>query len=345
MQVKNYINQVQRSKTLNFSRYKKIRLDKNEKIDKFSKSFIKNIKTKINSDLLTAYPEVGSLINLIAKKNNIKKKNILLTAGIDNALRTLIEAYTNKKDKVLILHPTFAMTSIYCELANLNVIKIGYDKNLNLNFKKLLKNINKKLKLIILSNPNSPSGTIIKQKNLIKVLEKAKKFDIPVVIDEAYYGFCKMTALTFIKKYKNLIITRTFSKIFGLAGLRAGFIASSVRNIEYLSKLKPMYEINAVAVEAAKLILLRNDLVKKYIKETNETKQKLIKILRIKGFDYFESHANFLLINFKNYKSKILNYSKKNNILISNRTPFKNYLRITLGPISYFKKIINLLQN
>ena len=124
MQIKNYINQVQRSKILNFSRYKKIRLDKNEKIDKFSKSFLKNIRTKINSDLLTAYPEVGPLIKLIAKKNNIKKENILLTAGIDNALRTIIEAYTNKKDKVLILHPTFAMTSIYCKLANLNIVKI-----------------------------------------------------------------------------------------------------------------------------------------------------------------------------------------------------------------------------
>ena len=157
--------------------------------------------------------------------------------------------------------------------------------------------------------------------------------------------FCKMTALNFIKKYKNLIITRTFSKIFGLAGLRVGFVASNEKNIKYLSKLKPMYEINAVAVEAAKLILTRNDLVKKYITETNETKKKLIKILRAKDLDYYESHANFLLVNLKKYKSKILNYSKKNNILISNRTPFKNYLRITLGPISYFKKIINLLQN
>ena len=345
MQIKNYINQVQRSKILNFSRYKKIRLDKNEKIDKFSKSFLKNIRTKINSDLLTAYPEVGPLIKLIAKKNNIKKENILLTAGIDNALRTIIEAYTNKKDKVLILHPTFAMTSIYCKLANLNIVKIGYDKNLNLNFIELLKSINKKLKLIILSNPNSPSGTVISKKNLIEIIKKAKKFKIPIVIDEAYFGFCKMTALNFIKKYKNLIITRTFSKIFGLAGLRVGFVASNEKNIKYLSKLKPMYEINAVAVEAAKLILTRNDLVKKYITETNETKKKLIKILRAKDLDYYESHANFLLVNLKKYKSKILNYSKKNNILISNRTPFKNYLRITLGPISYFKKIINLLQN
>ncbi len=343
MKKKNYINKVKRSKFINFSRHGKIRLDKNEKIDKFSDNFLKSMKAKLSSEIFTAYPEVLPLISLIGKKYKISKENILLTAGIDSALKAIIEGYTNKRNNVLILEPTFAMTSIYCKLANLNIIKIHYDNNLKLDFKKLFKNINQKIKLIILSNPNSPTGTIIDDKNLIKILKKAKKFKVPVVIDEAYYGFTKKTSLKLILKYNNLFITRTFSKVFGLAGLRAGFIASNIKNIEYLSKLKPMYEINSVAIEAVKILLKREDLVKKYVKETHVAKKKLINILKKNNLEYFDTHTNFLLIDFKNFKNKVLKFANKNNILISKNSPLKNYLRVTLGPFSYLKKIINII--
>ena len=106
-----------------------------------------------------------------------------------------------------------------------------------------------------MSNPNSPTGTIIDKKDIKKILVKTKKLNIPVIIDEAYYGFTKQTTINLISKYKNLFVTRTFSKMFGLAGLRVGFIASNSKNIEYISKLKPMYETNSVAIEAAKILL------------------------------------------------------------------------------------------
>ncbi len=345
MKRKKYIDLVKRSNFLAYSRLNKVRLDKNEKIDKFSKEFFKNLKHKLNSDLLTAYPEVYPLVLNIAKKYNIKKKNILVTSGIDSALKTIIEGYTNKKDLVAILEPTFAMTNIYCKLANLKIIKIKYDNNLNLDLKKLFKNINKNLRLVILSNPNSPTGTIIDKKDIKKILEKTKKFNIPVIIDEAYYGFTKQTAINLISKYKNLFVTRTFSKMFGLAGLRVGFIASNSKNIEYISKLKPMYETNSVAIEAAKILLKKSSLVKKYVDGINFTKSKLITALEKNNLSYFKTYANFMLINFKSKKKRILQYASKNNILISKNLPFKNYIRITLGPYNYFKGIIKIINN
>lgn len=345
MQIKNYINKIKRTKFLKTSRYKKIRLDKNEKIDQFSNSFLNLYKSKLTSDILTAYPEFSNLLKLIANKNKINTNNILLTSGIDSAIKLIIEAFTSKKNKVLILNPTFAMTSIHCRAANLNIIKIGYNNKLEINFDELFKKINQKLKLIILSNPNSPTGTIIEKNKLNIILKKAKKFKIPVLIDEAYYGFTKQTTLKLISKFNNLFVTRTFSKVFGLAGLRAGFIASNKKNIDYLSKIKPMYEMNSAAVVAAETILQNERFTKNYLKETLIAKNLLIKTLKKKNFDYFDSHANFILIDFKKYKNKILKIARKKNILISKNSPFKNYTRVTLGPLIYFKKIINIINN
>ncbi len=343
MQIKNHINKIKRTQFLKLSRYKKIRLDKNEKIDKFSKSFLNSYKSKLTSEILTAYPEFKNLLKQIANKNKINTSNILLSSGIDSAIKLIVEAYTFRKNKVLILNPTFAMTSIHCRAANLNIVKIGYNEKLEIDLNNLLKKINQKLKLIILSNPNSPTGTIIEKKNLQIILKKANKFGIPVLIDEAYYGFTNQTAIKLISKYNNLFVTRTFSKVFGLAGLRAGFIASNQKNIDYISKIKPMYEVNSAAVVAAETILQNDRLTKNYLKETLKAKNLLIKILKKKNLRYFDSHANFILVDFKKNKNKILKLAYKKNILISKNSPFKNYIRITLGPLSYFKKVVNII--
>ena len=104
------------------------------------------------------------------------------------------------------------MINIYCRLNNLSIQKLNYDKRLNLNIKKFLDSIKKNLNLIVISNPNSPTGTIINKKDMILLIKKAHKFKIPFILDEAYFGFYKETYIKFVKKYDNLIILRTFSK-------------------------------------------------------------------------------------------------------------------------------------
>ena len=127
-------------------------------------------------------------------------------------------------------------------------IKIGYDTKLTLDTQKLYKNINSKVSLIIISNPNSPTGTVLNLNEIKKILEKAKKYKIKVVIDEAYFGFSLVTACPLIKRFKNLIVLRTFSKAYGLAGLRIGYAISNPANIEELTNIKPMYEVNSLAI-------------------------------------------------------------------------------------------------
>ena len=112
------------------------------------------------------------------------------------------------------------MVDVYCKLFGAKKISINYDKKINLDKDYLMKSISSKISLIIIANPNSPTGTLISIKDMEKIIKKANLSNVPILIDEAYYGFSNITALPLLKKYRNLIISRTFSKAFGLAGLR-----------------------------------------------------------------------------------------------------------------------------
>ncbi len=344
MKFKSHIKKIKRNNYINFSRLKFTRLDKNEKIDNFSKNLVNILKNQISSNLLASYPEVSDLMNLISKNLKMNPKNFLLTAGIDGALKIIIEGFTREKDKVVILEPTFAMTKIYCEIANLNILKVDYDKNLKLNIDKLIHYINQKPKLVILSNPNSPTGTVIDDKYVSKIMKITKNKNIPLIIDEAYYEFYGKSLINNLRSNKNLFILRTFSKALGIAGARVGYIVSSKKNISYLSKFKPMYEVNSIGIVIAKLIIKNKNIVNEYVKKTLLAKKKILNYLRQNRIDFKKTETNFILIDKKKIKKNIFNICKKNNILISDKIFFKKYLRITVGPINQMKTFLNIFK-
>jgi len=330
------------------SRHDKVRLDKNERVSEFSDYFINKIKKKINSNYLTAYPEIEPLYKVLSKKFNLNKEMFVLTAGSDMAIRNCFELLVNPGDRVITLSPTYGMVNVYAKLYNAKQIKIKFDNELELNTNKLISQINSKTKLIIIANPNSPTGTIIESEKLINILKKAKKFNCYVLIDEAYYGFYNITVISHLKKFPNLIISRTFSKAYGLAGCRVGLLIANKTIARRLYKFRPMYEISSFSVLIAKEIMKNTSILKKYIKETKKGKKYLIKSLNKLGFSYHNSYANFLLVDLKtqNLKMKVWHYLKNKNILITDepRIPgCKNFLRFSLGPIKYMKLITNAL--
>ena len=164
---KNWLNNFKRFSPKNFDRSKFLRLDKNERVIDLNKSFLINLKKKLNTFEITAYPNIQKITNLIAKKFGVSNQNICLTAGSDFGLRMCFEFFCKEKDKIICLEPTFGMVDVYSNLFKLKNIKIGYDKEFNLDFKKLYKNLNKKISLVVIANPNSPTGTIISEENMI----------------------------------------------------------------------------------------------------------------------------------------------------------------------------------
>ena len=344
---KKRIGKILRLKNVPESRRKKLCLDKNERISGFKKNFLKKLLSKINSESVTSYPEVWNLYDSLAKFHKLNINQFVVTTGIDGAIKNCFELFVSKGDKVIILKPTFAMVDVYCNIAGAEKIIINYDQKLNLDTNHLISSINRNISLIIIANPNSPTGTLISQFNMEKIIKKANIYNVPVLVDEAYYEFCNLTVLSLLKKYKNLIISRTFSKAYGLAGLRVGYIIANPKLAKLLFNLKPMYEINSIGILACTMMLKNSRVYKHYISETKKGLKVLVKFLEDNNIDFIKTHANFIYINIGKKINYFYNKLFREGILTKKGLAIKgyeNYLRITLGPPRQIKTFISKLR-
>ena len=129
---------------------------------------------KLSQDHITSYPETSDLYNKLAEYHNVERNNIILTTGIDGGIRNCFDLFVKPQSKVIYLEPTFAMVDIYCSLYKANRVKIKYNEFLDLDYEKILYELNADIDLLIIANPNSPTGTLIPKNKIIKILEKCK---------------------------------------------------------------------------------------------------------------------------------------------------------------------------
>ncbi|MFC1690876.1 histidinol-phosphate transaminase [Nanoarchaeota archaeon] len=326
-------------------REKYMRLDFNESTIGASPKVIEAIQN-ISAEEIATYPEYNDFIKQLAKFAKVKQNEVLATNGSDEAIKLIMDTYLEEGDEIVLPVPTFDMIDIYATAVGAKVNKINYDDNLNFPTENVLKSLNSKTKIVVLVNPNNPTGTSIKREDIEKILKKAKK--ALVFIDEAYYPFSKQTAIDLIKNYDNLIIARTFSKAFGLAGLRVGFLVSASVNIENMEKVLSPYSVNRVAVIAAVATLQDIQYVENYADEVRVSKELLYEFLESKGIDYWNSAANFVLANFGKDCDKTEKKLKANGILVRSRTNdvmLEGCLRITVGTKAQTKQLIAILES
>lgn len=344
---KEWIDGVWRERNAKETRYGFLRLEKNERVVPFSHNFWKQALKHVKHENVMAYPEPERFYDRLSKFHRLSVDHFVLTSGSDAAIRHGFDLCVKPKDAVVTLKPTFAMVEVYCELYNAQKKLISYNRDLSLDIEALLNSINEKVSLVVLANPNSPTGTYIDNVTMKKIIMRAEEFGAVVLIDEAYYGFCDNTALALIKRFTNLMITRSFSKACGLAGLRIGYIIASPSLASLLYKFRPMYEVNSIALLFAEVILDNWKEVESYIEETKEGKAYLIKELNRLNFPYVDTCANFLHIDFKGKKKLAQKIFEKKKIKVRSHLPipgFENFLRITLGPTSVMRQFVEILE-
>lgn len=327
----------------------KICLDKNENNDENLKNLYKKTFNKFFLSSVSNYPNLHDCYNAIAKLNKVPIDNILVGAGSDGIIRSVFETFVEKGDLILKTSPTFQMYDVYSKIYQAKTINIQYvnkNNHISFDFGKFINTIkNNKIKLVCLPNPDSPTGTIISKNKMKILLDEAKKKNTIVLIDEAYFPFYNVSAIQFIKRYKNLVISRTFAKAWGLAGLRIGYGIANKELIKYMNKVKSMYEVNTFAAHLIPHLLLKNKNVINSVKSLNNSKKFFLKELNNMGFTTLKSHGNFCHVKFGNKSQKIHSALKKKVLYKENFSEdcLQGYSRFSLTNQKNFKKIISII--
>ncbi|MFH1395326.1 MAG: histidinol-phosphate transaminase [Candidatus Omnitrophota bacterium] len=345
--IKEHLKKVIRFKNSAEKRLKYLRLDKNEAAPLFSKEFVNALREEITPDFLTAYPEVAGLQEKIAESLKCNSDNIYVTAGSDAGIKSAFEVFVEKGDRVVLLDPTYAMFYVYADIFEAELQKVSYTCDLSLSAESVIATIKEfKPKLVCIANPNSPTGTVLPSEGIKKIAQCSFENKSVLLIDEAYYPFYPVTALGLIKEFPNIIVTRTFSKAMALASARLGYVAGGDEIIEALHKVRPMYETNAFAVKFAELILDNPEVLEKNLQEVKAAKKYVETELTEMGVSYFESHANFMLLDVGSYEKsvEIGKAMKERKILIKagfTDENLKNCIRISVGTCDDMRRFID----
>ena len=212
----------------------KLRLDFNENTVGCAPEVVRAMRRALTAEKLTRYPEYAGARATLAKYFGVAEDEILLTNGTDDAIKLICDAFVDPGDTLLIPTPTFPVYQFFHQVAGGRVFSVPCDEDFALPLAGLLKALKKRVRWMALANPNNPTGTTISKKNLATLLRAAPR--TLVLADEAYFDFCGETVLGWIRKYENLVVTRTFSKAFGLAALRMGCMFANAQVTESLHR-------------------------------------------------------------------------------------------------------------
>lgn len=209
----------------NSGRNKKTRLDLNENAWGCSPEVLKALQN-FSVENISLYPAYDSFIKQIAEHYQVGPENVIISNGADDSIRCVFDCFIEEGDEVLLPVPNYGMFDIYGRIRGAKMVEILYNDDFSFPVETVLSVLSPKIKLIVIVNPANPLGTVIPEFELIQILEKAR--DSIVLLDETYWHFVDKSYLQLIQKYKNLIIVQTFSKAYGLTGLRLGIDRKSV---------------------------------------------------------------------------------------------------------------------
>jgi histidinol-phosphate aminotransferase len=311
--------------------------------------FLPVLKRSITSVGEYSFAQDKELINLIRKENwGIRNKQIAITAGADGALRVIFKAIfnENKDKKICIPIPSFSRYEYHAKSNNVEIdfFQIG-EFPYKVNHKKLLEHLKgKNPTAIVLANPNNPTGIYLQTNNLKDLLNKYKGF---IIIDESLL-FNDLEGLHLMtKKFKNLIIVRTFSKLYGIAGERIGYMIAHERTIKLIKKLLSPFEVSSISIELAKTVMRNKDTMESRTLELKEAIE-YIKENLPKGFEISPTSSSVFILKCKKNINLYKSLLKKGVRTISCKDfrgiGSENTVRIAITNLKSMQKLFTILE-
>lgn len=324
-----------------------LRLDMNENPIGLPSDFVERIKEKITPELLATYPMKEYLIDLIAEHNKIGHKNVTVTAGSEEAMRLVFQCFGQSGHSLLTVYPTFEMYDVYSKMFGMKHEMIEYDEGFNVDPDRILNAINENTGIVILLNPNSPIGTTYNSDDFERIVKRAHEVDAIVVVDEAYHYFYEDTQINLINRYNNVIVLRTFSKLFSIAGLRVGYAAANEKIIEYIEKSQSTFNVSTLSILFATEILKKPELIQDLIKKEKEGHDWIVEQFKDAGYKFFSGEGNYVLFYPNIPSSDLVDKLKKKKIWIRDYSSgvLNGWARISTGEISIMKTLWNEIKN
>lgn len=324
-----------------------LRLDLNENPGGLSQDIIDNVLKDVTPQLVAQYPETLHFTEVLADFLGTDISHLCLVNGSAEGIRYIIQAFTSPKGRIIGVVPSYFMFQVYSEMYDRDFVKVPYNDNLTMDVSNIINEITPDTQLLILLNPNNPMGNCYTDEEFKRILDVARKNEVTLLIDEAYHYFYPKTFISYALTEKHIFVTRTFSKLFSMAGCRLGYVVGWPEGIKLVQKLCTPHNTNAFALKFAEKIISNPEILDNLIAKFNEGRSYLIGTLDKMGYSHKGEAGNFLFIKTKTDADVIVKRMKdEKKILIksySNVGDFGTCLRVSIGERKYMEKLIEAL--
>ncbi len=323
-----------------------LRLDFNENTSGCSPKGLARLRN-INADDLARYPERAPVEAMVAAKLGLTPEQVLLTNGVDEAIHLLSETYLEPDDEAIVVVPTFGMYEVFVQQTGSRVIFVQANAgDFSFPIAAVLAAITPSTKFIAFASPNNPTGGVIKLDDLLAILVAAPQ--AAVLLDEAYFDFHGETFLPEIEQNANLFIARTFSKAYGLAAFRTGFLAADATTLKMVRKVASPYNVNGVSLACLESALDDKDYVADYVQQILGGRALLEKEFESLGIPFWPSCANFVLCRIGEAHKEFVTAMRERGVLVRDRDSdpgCSGCVRITIGTTEQMETLLSAFRD
>jgi histidinol-phosphate aminotransferase len=321
-----------------------LRLDFNENTVGCSPRVLARMRT-LDAEALARYPDREPVEREVARFLGLDAAQLLLTNGVDEAIHLLCSTYLDAGDEAIIVVPTFAMYSLLAQAEGARVVEIRSGPDFGFPAEALRKKISPRTRLIAVANPNNPTGAAVSEEILLQIAEAAPH--AALLVDEAYFEFHGETLLTQPERPSNIIVARTFSKAYGLAGLRIGVLVGEVTQMAMVRRVASPYNVNAVALAVLPEALEDAAYVDRYSAEVRRNRCVLEQELGALGLHYWPSRGNFVLVRVGPAHKEFVRSLRNRGILVRDRDSdpgCEGAVRLTIGSDAHTQTLVAALR-
>lgn len=321
-----------------------LRLDLNENPGGLPQALINDAMKEVTPQFVAQYPETLHFTEVLARFLGTDISHLCLVNGSAEGIRYIIQAFTSENGRIVGVVPSYFMFQVYSEMYGRNFVKVPYNEDLTMDVNNIIRELTEDTQMLILLNPNNPMGNVYTEEEFEQIMKTANEKQITVLIDEAYHYFYPGTFINYALNHEHVFVTRTFSKLFSMAGCRLGYVAGWPEGVKMVQKLCTPHNTNAFALLFAEKVIETPGVLQSLIDNFNEGRNWLIESLDANGYLHKGEAGNFIFIKTRTDAEKIVSRMKSEKRILIKSYPnvgeFGTCLRVSIGEKKYMQQFM-----